>query len=184
MEKMTQNNCQVESCKNPGGFSSLVMLKRHLKEQHNRVLCEICLKFQTALMSESRLFTESQLQRHLKKGDQDEDGNIIFLHPYCSFCDQSLYSETQLVKHMNDTHFSCHVCGDQYKYRFYNTYKQLETHFRISHYVCTDAVCLEKTFIVFRSRHELEMHQNKVHSDVYQQGTSKMQQKALSQYNY
>ena len=74
---------------------------------------------------------------------------------------------------MNDNHFSCHICGDQHKYRFYNTYKHLETHFKISHYVCIEPICLEKTFVVFKTQHELEIHTTKLHTNAYEKNATK-----------
>jgi len=75
---------------------------------------------------------------------------------------------------MNDEHFSCHVCEDQHKYRFYSKYKNLETHFKISHFVCTEEICLEKTFVVFKTKHELEIHTSKMHTNIYEKGASKV----------
>jgi hypothetical protein len=43
-----------------------------------------------------------------------------------------------------------------------------------------DTICLEKTFIVFASKHELEMHTSKAHSSICEKASSRVQQKALS----
>jgi hypothetical protein len=37
---------------------------------------------------------------------------------------------------MSRDHFTCNICGIQEKFRFYDQYKNLETHFKMSHYLC------------------------------------------------
>lgn len=45
----------------------------------------------------------------------------------------------------------CNVCGVENRYIFYKDYNGLENHYKISHYLCSDANCLAKKFIAFRS---------------------------------
>jgi hypothetical protein len=45
----------------------------------------------------------------------------------------------------------CNVCGVHNKYIYYKDYDSLETHYKISHYICSDINCLAKKFIAFRS---------------------------------
>ena len=44
---------------------------------------DICLEHKTALLKEQILYTRGELERHKKKGDYDDDGNIVFFHPFC-----------------------------------------------------------------------------------------------------
>ena len=57
----------------------------------------------------------------------------------------------------------CHVCGKQERYRYYKKYDKLETHYKISHYICNDENCLAKKFIAFKSAEELKVHRAQVH---------------------
>jgi len=58
----------------------------------------------------------------------------------------------------------CNVCPTDYRYTFYKDYDGLETHYKISHYICSDPNCLAKKFIAFRSSDELKLHKTEVHS--------------------
>lgn len=75
------------------------------------------------------------------------------------------YDEEAIVKHMPD-HFTCFICGPEYKYTYYKNYQNLEKHFKLSHYLCEDKSCLEKCFTVFKTAPELEIHNTKVHNSL------------------
>lgn len=110
------------------------------------------------------MYTQPGLEKHTKKGDFDEDGNVYFFHPYCNYCLKYFYDEEAIVKHMPD-HFTCHVCGPEYKYIYYKNYPSLEKHFRISHYLCEETQCKQNSFIVFKTAPELDIHNSKVHNN-------------------
>lgn len=46
---------------------------------------------------------------------------------------------------------TCNVCGSQQKYKYYKNYNNLETHYKMSHYICTESDCLDKKFIAFKT---------------------------------
>lgn len=75
----------------------------------------------TCILSEQRLYTQTGLEKHMKKGDVDEEGNVYFFHPYCSFCIKSFYDEEAMQRHVPD-HFNCFICGPEYKYVYYKNY--------------------------------------------------------------
>lgn len=52
------------------------------------------------------------------------------------------------------------MCGPAEKYRYYKSYDSMETHYKISHYICSDPNCLAKKFIAFRSAEELKVHKS------------------------
>lgn len=52
---------------------------------------------------------------------------------------------------MNLEHFICNVCGTQHRYTYYKDYDGLETHYKISHYICSDPSCVAKKFIAYRT---------------------------------
>mmetsp|Transcript_11383 Transcript_11383/g.9791 ORF Transcript_11383/g.9791 Transcript_11383/m.9791 type:complete len:260 (+) Transcript_11383:388-1167(+) len=154
------------------------MLKKHLKDKHNRYFCEICLEHRTLVFKEQKLFTSAQLERHLKKGDLDEEGNVVFFHPYCKFCDEYHYDEEALLKHLRHHHYQCDFCPPEYKQIWYKNYDTLEIHYNLSHYLCQDSVC-RKSHTVFRTAAELEHHVAKVHrSDI---NVNSKQMKSINQ---
>lgn len=156
LDALSQIGCWLDNCHEPS-FNSIGFLKKHLKERHNRYLCEVCVENKTALLTEQKLYSQHGLDRHLKHGDHDEDNNLIFFHPHCQFCNKYFYSEDLFARHMAKDHFQCHLCPDQ-KYRFYPNYPSLETHFKITHYACINHDCKNKSFIVFKYPAELEIH--------------------------
>lgn len=77
--------CPVKNCKDKyKRFSTFVLFKKHLKEDHNRVICEVCLKHSAATIDEQKLFTPNALKTHLHHGEFDDNGNLVMYHPYCN----------------------------------------------------------------------------------------------------
>ena len=150
-------------CKNEKSFPNIAFLKKHLKEDHKRVLCDVCLEKKTCVLEEQKLYTQGQLNRHLERGDIDEYGNVTFIHPYCGFCKRYFFNDDEFRLHLNMEHYTCNVCGQAEKYRFYKNYDSMETHYKISHYICSDPNCLAKKFIAFRSAEELKVHKAEIH---------------------
>ena len=76
--------CVIKGCKEREKiFASEVIFKKHLKELHNRAMCEVCLKHSAANRDEQKLFTPGALANHLNHGEFDENGNLVSYHPYC-----------------------------------------------------------------------------------------------------
>ena len=96
------------------------------------------------------------MKKHLHNGDFDDEGNLTFLHPYCRFCNKYYFSEDKFKVHLNQAHYTCHVCTDDYKFTYYKDYKSLENHFKLSHFFCEDNNCREKGFVVFSTLGEFE----------------------------
>ena len=46
-------------------------------------ISDICVDKKTAVLSEQKLYSKTGLDKHMQKGDFDDEGNIIFFHPYC-----------------------------------------------------------------------------------------------------
>ncbi|EGR30194.1 zinc finger protein, putative [Ichthyophthirius multifiliis] len=162
--KLIEIRCFAPGCKEEDTvFQNISTLKKHLKDRHQRFLCDICVEFKTCVLQEQKLYNSTALEKHTRKGDFDEEGNVYFFHPYCSFCLKYFYDEESLVKHMPD-HFTCFICGPDYKYIFYKSYQALEKHFRISHYICEEKSCQEKCFTAFKTSVDLEAHNIKVHN--------------------
>lgn len=116
-------------------------------------------------------------------------------HPSCSLCKNSpmFYSEDELRNHLRDRHESCHICmrgrprGDlNYEElvactHHFVDYEALETHFRASHFLCPERLCLDLKFIVFADELELKAHLAQVHSDSFLSGSSRGQRSTQMQ---
>lgn len=59
---------------------------------------------------------------------------------------------------MKKDHFKCHLCDKKHEQIYYHNYKNLQIHFEKSHFACRKEECLEKCFIVFKTKDQLEDH--------------------------
>jgi hypothetical protein len=64
---------------------------------------------------EQKLYSRSQLTKHMKTGDSEVDGSEVERsgfagHPVCEFCKTSFYGDNELYTHMSREHYSCHIC--------------------------------------------------------------------------
>lgn len=151
--------CAIKECKKHTSFSSLAGYKKHLKDDHRRFLCDLCVEHRTLMAEEHKIYRKEELDIHFNQGDYDEEDNLISMHPYCSFCDVSYYSEEKFLAHIKQDHMKCHLCThEDYKNVYYKNYKSLEIHFNMSHYLCIVPECKAKCFVVFKTRTELEKH--------------------------
>ncbi|XP_050367343.1 uncharacterized protein LOC126785750 [Argentina anserina] len=150
-------------------FRNIGQLKGHLFHQHNLVMCPLCLGGRKMFVCEQKLYTRSQLKRHISLGDSVVDGSErerggFKGHPMCKFCKIAFYGESEIYTHMTTDHYRCHLCrssGEEYEY--YRDYNDLEIHFERGHFPCEDESCLEKKFVVFQSKAELKMHSTLEH---------------------
>ena len=137
-------------------------LERHLKSQHNRVICQICFKNRPVFPGEQFIYPSHSLGDHIKYGENRND-LMIKPHPLCTFCNQYFYTEEPLFEHLSKIHMNCHLCGEKHKYIFYKDYKDLELHFQKTHYLCANEKCKNKCFVVFSTLEELHIHNYKEH---------------------
>ncbi|KRX00136.1 hypothetical protein PPERSA_10635 [Pseudocohnilembus persalinus] len=182
MKQLKAIKCIVPKCSQQSKeFENVNNFKKHLKEGHQRFICDICLQNKKCLLQEHILYTRNQYHRHLNQGDYDEDGVLYAFHPYCVFCDKILYDEDQLTTHMTN-HFKCHICDEnpEHQFRYYDNYGELEKHYRISHYICEQQNCLENCFIAFKTADELELHNIQIHQ--VKSGNQALQ--ALTRFGY
>lgn len=74
-EKLNEFKCFVKidgkPCKFDKKFPSVGHLKKHLKEDHNRYICEICVEKKTCVLEEQKLYTYKALNKHVERGDID-----------------------------------------------------------------------------------------------------------------
>ena len=157
--------CWIPNCTDARqSYKSIMMLKKHLKDSHHRVLCDICVDNRALMLNEQKLYRPDELKKHIWQGDFDEDGNMIFMHPYCDFCDKHFFSEDQFTLHLRD-HFKCDLCTEAHQHRYYKSYDNLAVHFSISHYGCPEEKCVQEGFVAFKTMDELTHHRDKVHRE-------------------
>ncbi|OAX82909.1 hypothetical protein ACJ72_02734 [Emergomyces africanus] len=144
-------------------------LHRHVKAQHQKVMCDLCTRNKKVFTHEHELFSMTQLRKHEKYGDDNPgaiDQSGFKGHPECGFCRQRFYGDDELYTHCRDKHERCHICdrrsGTRQQQYFVN-YNSLEAHFNKDHFLCLDKECLEKKFVVFESQLDLKAHQLESH---------------------
>lgn len=140
-------------------------LHRHVRSVHHKVMCDLCTRNKKAFTHEHELFTQGELKKHDRFGD-DHPGAVDQTgfkgHPECGFCRQRFYGDDELYAHCRDRHEKCHICDRRDEGRrpqYYVDYNSLELHFRKDHFLCPDRECLEKKFVVFGSEMDLKAHQ-------------------------
>lgn len=160
-------NCPDESC--DIACRGWPDLHRHVRSIHHKVLCDLCTRNKKVFTHEHELFTQQDLKKHEKFGD-DHPGAVdqsgFKGHPECGFCRQRFYGDDELYTHCRDKHEKCHICDRRNPARqqqYYVDYDSLEEHFRKDHFLCADQDCMDKKFIVFESEMDLKAHQLEAH---------------------
>lgn len=146
-------HCPQPQCKRL--CSGWADLKAHVKREHTRLLCDLCVQHKKIFAHEHTLFTASSLQAHLSAE-----------HRHCEYCRQHYYSDDELWVHMRDRHEQCHICknrSEDERWRYYKDYRMLEQHFHEAHYLCPAKECLERKFVVFENQMEFQVHQLEEH---------------------
>ncbi|RLN73709.1 hypothetical protein BBJ28_00011032 [Nothophytophthora sp. Chile5] len=145
-------------CKKCGKkFATVAALKTHVLDVHQVQYCGICLEHKHVFLEELELFSKEQLKRHNAKGNPREG---FMGHPRCDFCFSRFYSTAELYDHLHKNHFECDIClhAMHIQNRYYKDYHDLENHFRADHFLCEEALCLAKKFVVFKSHIDLQGH--------------------------
>lgn len=164
---LLQYNCPEQDCEE--AFENWNELKRHVKQAHDRLCCDLCLRNKKIFSHEHTLYTQSQLQKHHREGDAsfNKDDETGFTgHPECVFCKTRFYGADELFEHCRDKHEKCHLCerkGIQHQY--YANYDSLEKHFKKEHFLCQYKECLDNKFVVFDSDIDLKAHEVNEHGN-------------------
>ncbi|CAD8095675.1 unnamed protein product [Paramecium sonneborni] len=161
VESLNNLKCPFLECQTEQQFSNYNQLRIHLKEQHQRYFCDVCIEQKTCFLVEQQVYTEYQYRHHLQHGDYDEDGNLIFKHPYCKYCKKNFYDEDKFKQHLNIAHINCSMCEDR-KFVFYKDHGSYEKHLKLSHYLCEEPEC-KQMLVVFKSSGELDLHKTQNH---------------------
>lgn len=164
-QKLKRLTCPMPNCKDKDRqFYDIEQLKEHVRKQHRRYFCDLCLKHRKLLVSQQKIYRKEELKKHLEQGDFDSEGALTFMHPHCSFCNEYQFNEESFLNHMRQEHIKCHVCkGKKFKYIYYKNYQTMSVHFNESHFACKEQACIDKAFVVFRSEAELLNHYEHEH---------------------
>ena len=160
-------NCPDESC--DIACRGWPHLHRHVKSVHHKVLCDLCTRNKKVFTHEHDLFTQQELRKHEKFGDDNPgaiDQSGFKGHPECGFCRQRFYGDDELYVHCREKHEKCHICDRRNPARqqqYYVDYNALEQHFNKDHFLCADQECMDKKFVVFESEMDLKAHQLEAH---------------------
>jgi hypothetical protein len=183
---LLQHNCPEPECEE--AFESLSELKRHVKQAHDRLCCDLCLRNKKIFSHEHTLYTNGQLQKHHREGDgsfNKDDETGFTGHPECVFCRTRFYGADELFEHCRDKHEQCHLCvrrGIQHQY--YANYDSLEKHFKKEHFLCQYKECLDNKFVVFESDIDLKAHEVKEHGNTLSRQQRAKQSRVEVNLNY
>ncbi|CAD8114779.1 unnamed protein product [Paramecium sonneborni] len=161
IESLNNFKCPITDCQYDQQINNFNQLKLHLKIEHMRFYCDVCVEQKTCFLAEQQLYTEYQVRHHINYGDIDEDSNIIFKHPYCKFCKKHFYDEDKFKQHLNLAHINCSLCEDK-KFTFYKDHGSYEKHLKLSHYLCEEPEC-KQMLIVYKTSGELDLHKQQSH---------------------
>jgi hypothetical protein len=145
-------NCPDASCDYVG--ANWPDLKGHVRSEHGRMFCELCVRNSRIFVHEHTLRSASELAQHIRAD-----------HKHCEFCRMDFYSDDELYVHMRDRHEQCFICKrhDESSDEYHKDYAALERHFRKRHYLCDSKQCLEQKFVVFESEMDFKAHQVSEH---------------------
>ncbi len=108
------------------------------------------------------MYNKKELLNHQNNGDKIGSRG----HPICEFCKHlRFYDDDDLLIHMRDNHFKCHVCEqiDSNIPHWFKDYDSLFRHFKSDHIICPIPECLEKKFIAFGSELDFKAHMIEEH---------------------
>lgn len=129
-------------------------------------MCDLCTRNKKVFTHEHELFSDRDLERHMRHGDDAADQTGFKGHPLCEFCGERFYDDDKLYEHCRMKHERCFLCDrrDSRNPHYYRDYDALEQHFKRDHYLCYNPECLERKFVVFESEMDLQVHQLSEHA--------------------
>lgn len=128
----------------------------------------MCLDNRKCIVGEQRLYSEAELQKHLKEGEVSETGEVVVYHPNCEFCSRRFYDLDSFKVHLKmSSHLKCEICElncPHFRHVYYRHYDELELHHRKTHFLCEVGECIHRKLEnVFASEGLLEDHKRRFH---------------------
>jgi E3 ubiquitin-protein ligase ZNF598 len=156
VDGLLQNKCQLCEKK----YGTVAQLRNHYRE-HAAVLCNECVEGLRYFWYEHRLYRADTIKQH-RDGRLRESG--FDGHVYCTHCGIYLFDSAAAKQHCIEKHEVCSVCTLLgIRHHYYNTFRDLEAHYRQAHYCCPQELCQSKKCYVFAHRTELLEHLMKCH---------------------
>ncbi|KAJ5078589.1 e3 ubiquitin-protein ligase [Anaeramoeba ignava] len=150
INEANQYTCPICKLKSRNKFD----FKSHLKNFHDKFICDICTDNNQFFNDEIPIYTFSELKQHKKQ------------HPVCSCCFTSFFDNEALQKHCDENHLVCHLCQAESNYQeYFSSYEELEKHFDKEHFICKNPTCRAMRFIVFNTSIELQAHAYEFHQE-------------------
>lgn len=141
-----------ECNKDEGPFYSKRDLTTHVRKEHEKQFCNICLDNLKLFPQEFKMYSKKELVRHRREGDIDEKSHRG--HPECRFCEDRFYDNDALLVHLRKNHFWCHFCEHDGKQDYFNLYRDLRRHFIAEHYLCVEGMAFSYCQICYRNIHD------------------------------
>lgn len=150
LKRMTAISCALCSPSVRQQFSNLRILENHVKAEHGRYMCVVCLREGREFPLDVQIFESmASVKKHAAAN-----------HPRCSFCrGRAFYDGDLLWTHMMENHFKCQVCqssGLQDEAWFANV-DDLRSHLATLHFACEDPECVV-CLVAFPTAEELRRH--------------------------
>jgi hypothetical protein len=125
--------------------SSLNDLKQHIRVEHKKSFCSVCLKKRKGIViRKQRLYTNNDLNRHRQYGDSATvDEGLIPPHTKCTLCGEHCYDVDDRNIHMINAHICCQLCRRKSIEEWVLDSNALVQHYKSSHIVCDDPVCCQ-----------------------------------------
>lgn len=135
-----ESNCSYEAA----SHSSLI---QHLNSAHNGLtMCSLCLENRPLFLHEHELMTKKELQAHMAGQEKSADSSYFLHnshankfttgHPKCEFCKVHVFDQLALYNHLQQRHFTCHLCDETMMFRYYQDLSCLRDHHRRHHFMC------------------------------------------------
>ncbi|KAH0790745.1 Zinc finger, C2H2 type family protein [Histomonas meleagridis] len=115
--------------------------------------CSICYESGRFLQSDVPTLPFKKLNEHMKQ------------HPRCICCNQIIFDQASLAKHMLEYHHRCDICAQNNKIIWFKDAADLVAHHEKSHFICHYPSCSSDSLIAFATRGELLMHLQAVHHE-------------------
>lgn len=173
---------QCTLCQAPTFFDTFDDLYTHLKREHKRFYCDLCIENLKLFTFERKFYTREELATHRRQGDPNDKS--FKGHPLCKYCDERFFDRDDLYRHMRKEHFFCHFCDADGCEEYYANYAGLRKHFLQSHFLCEEDECAPRgdmrnvrEYVVFRREIDLQAHRVQKHAK------NKSEAKALGKLN-
>jgi hypothetical protein len=155
LQKMVSLSCGV--C-DSSSFKKPKMLIEHIKKEHGKFMCTICLKEKRVFPRDLDAYSSLQELRQHKKDS----------HPKCRFCgDSQFYDKDELWNHLTQNHFRCQLCDDDdgtgSQQVWFRNAAELQLHLSNEHFACETEEC-RACLVAFRTLDQLQRHHMEYHS--------------------